>query len=59
MAETYKLKHPNGFEVEVKTAARRDVLLSRGYKEGGGSSSKTTTSKTVKTSQGTKKQGNK
>lgn len=33
MAETYTLKHPNGFTVEVKTAARRDVLLARGYTE--------------------------
>lgn len=33
MAETYKVKHPNGFTVEVKSAARRDVLLARGYTE--------------------------
>lgn len=61
-AETYKLRHPNGFDVEVRGAARRDVLLDRGYTETTAAektkASKTTGS-TVKTSQGTKKQGNK
>lgn len=55
-AETYKLKHPNGFEVEVRGAARRDTLLSRGYTESG-STKKSSESKSA--SEGTKKQGNK
>lgn len=40
MAEqTYKLTAPNGTQVEVRGATRRDTLLDRGYTEGHGKSS--------------------
>lgn len=32
--ETYELTAPDGTQVEVKGAPRRDALLGRGYQEG-------------------------
>lgn len=59
MADTYKLKHPNGFDVEVKTAARRDALVARGYKESGSSSGSKKTTAPKMSKEGSKKQGGK
>lgn len=43
MADSYKLKAPNGTTVEVATAARRDELVkNRGYVEVTTSAKKTT-----------------
>ena len=41
---TYKLTAPGGTKVEVQSAARRDALLARGYTEGHGSKSSSSTS---------------
>lgn len=48
MAEqTYKLTAPNGNQVEVSGANRRDELVKRGYTEGWKSTPKKTTRKST------------